>query len=121
MNQLRALHIKPGVDTRGVKAPTWDAVMIALTACEARGVACVITSMTDPAPGRKPESLHNKGLAFDLRTSHIERQSEREALRASMAAALGRDWDVILHAVGTGAEHIHVEYDPKPINKAVPR
>ena len=118
--ELRKLYFKPGVDWRGVRALTWDGVMTALAVCESRGVECVVTSMTDGAAGRVANSKHRTGLAFDLRTSHIEKAADREALRAALAAALGKDWDVILHAVATGAEHIHAEFDPKPFknNKA---
>ncbi len=64
----------------------------------------VITSGTD---GRHMEgSLHYVGLAFDFRTRTVH-PNDRMALTASLQAALGDEFDVILES-----DHIHCEYDP---------
>lgn len=55
-------------------------------------------------------SAHVSGRAFDCGTKGVSAPNE---LAMKMKAALGDDFDVILEAVDTPHEHIHVEYDPK--------
>ncbi|GAG09655.1 unnamed protein product [marine sediment metagenome] len=62
-----------------------------------------ITSVSDSNHGRK--SLHQHGRAFDVRTYNVMNAT---LMSTRSAAALGRDWDVVLES-----DHIHVEWDPK--------
>ncbi len=52
-------------------------------------------------------SLHDKGLAFDMRTKHLLKPN-RATVAARLRVALGPEYDVILEKT-----HIHVEFDPK--------
>lgn len=72
---------------------------------------CVITSANDSKHGEM--SWHYKGRALDFRTKYDSMNGQEQALRDSIKEALGQDFDVVLEAVGTPNEHIHVEYDPK--------
>jgi hypothetical protein len=75
------------------------------------GVECVITSANDSR--HSTASWHYKGRALDFRT-HYEKMNELEqTLRDRVKEALGQDFDVVMEAVGTPNEHLHVEYDPK--------
>ena len=96
--------IKPGVKLH--PSTIWAVAMpIVFEVYRDYGEAPVITSGTD---GRHMEgSLHYLGLAFDFRTRHVQ-PDDRMALTASLQAALGDDFDVILEH-----DHIHVEYDPE--------
>lgn len=72
-----------------------------------------ITSGTDPAPGRLPNSLHPKGLALDLSTHDLS-DAEAEQYRKALSVALGPGFQVIYEKGGT-APHIHLELDPKAL------
>jgi hypothetical protein len=71
----------------------------------------VVTSGND---GRhSARSWHYKGRAFDIRT-HFKNIDGREiAFRNAVKAVLGDNFDVVMEAIGTDNEHLHVEYDPK--------
>lgn len=69
----------------------------------------VVTSARDQHED-KPHSLHNKGLAVDIRTKFLSREAQAQ-LAARILAELGdKEWDV---AVERNPPHIHIEYDPK--------
>lgn len=69
----------------------------------------VITSARDQHEG-KPHSLHNVGLAVDIRTKFLSREAQAQ-LAARILAELGdKEWDVVAE---TSRPHIHIEYDPK--------
>ena len=75
-----------------------------------------ITSGTDgqhgdghPQPGKADGSLHDDGLALDIRNRDIP-APEWEPLRKEISAALGPDYDVVLE---TKPPHYHIEFDPK--------
>ena len=73
------------------------------------GVDCVITSGTD-GHAHKPESLHNAGMAIDLRIHNLPHPIMVNADEAveKMKKALGYEYDIILEST-----HIHLEFDPK--------
>ena len=73
------------------------------------GVDCVITSGTD-GHEHKPESLHNKGMALDLRIYNLPDPIHDSGMMAvtELKEALGNEYDIILET-----DHIHLEFDPK--------
>lgn len=72
---------------------------------------CVITSANDSK--HSTNSWHYKGRALDFRTKYAELNGREQEFRDKVKAALGDDFDVVMEAVGTENEHLHVEYDPK--------
>ena len=101
------MKLKDGASLVGVQWQTFDAA-IKVEACYALcGVETVITSGTDDAAGRLPNSLHPKGLALDFR-SYTVPAALRMKLVKNIKAALSADYDVV-----DESDHIHVEYDPK--------
>jgi hypothetical protein len=71
---------------------------------------CVVNSITDPDPNRKPSSLHPKGFAIDFGIRHVAR-ARWKSLADAIAAAVGSEFDVVLEL--GNRPHIHVEFDPK--------
>jgi hypothetical protein len=75
------------------------------------GVPCVITSVNDGK--HSVNSWHYKGRAGDVRSKYPQLDGKEQEARDKIKAALGRDFDVVIEAIGTDNEHFHVEYDPK--------
>ena len=75
------------------------------------GIPFVITSVNDGK--HSDESLHYIGEAFDARTKYPELNGREMKLRDAVQEALGEDFDVVMEAVGTENEHLHIEYDPE--------
>lgn len=72
---------------------------------------CWITSANDSKHSER--SWHYKGRACDYRTHQQELNGREQALRDEVKRRLTNEYDVVLEAVGTDNEHLHVEYDPK--------
>ena len=72
---------------------------------------CVITSANDSR--HSDRSWHYKGRALDFRTKYPELNGKENAFRDEVKSRLWADFDVVMEAVGTDNEHLHVEYDPK--------
>lgn len=77
-----------------------------------------VTSVCDPAPGRRWKSKHRTGDAFDARTWANKGGQMTEEQKLSLASkireVLGPDWDVVTHTrSGKVKNHFHIEYDPK--------
>lgn len=101
------MRLKVGVTVNGVQPETVVAMLIAETVYQSMGYDLTITSLTDYAPGRKPNTLHTPGLAFDCRIWDIPERM-LETLVAKLREALGDEFDVVLKS-----DHIHIEFDPK--------
>lgn len=101
------IKFKPNVDFRNMSSQVLLAIIVA-DQCN-KNNETVITSISDSAAGRAPNSLHNKGLAVDLRTKN---NSNPEEWRNAIAKILGQQFDVILEHKGKQNEHIHIEFDP---------
>jgi hypothetical protein len=100
------VRLKPGVDLRGMQSPILLAINVAAFIYEKHGYELVVTSVTD---GQHMQgSLHDKGLAADLRISNIKVPDVVEAIAEELRAALGKQFDVVLET-----DHLHVEFDPK--------
>lgn len=104
------LKLKPGVRVGGATNEICIAVSVAAIAYQQYGADCVITSMCDGK--HSVGSRHYEGDAFDVRVHNI-RESDRDDMVKTLASALGADYDVLRESIGTGNEHIHIEYNPK--------
>lgn len=96
------------VSLRDVSWRMWHAAIVAEAVYKQYGVELVITSANDGVHGGgdKKKTLHDDGLAIDLRTSNLG--GRESAVAAELARQLGPEYDVVLEK-----DHIHVEYDPK--------
>lgn len=114
------IHLKPCVKSSGVQAVTVLGITVAASVYEARALPLTVTSICDVASGRLHNSKHAQGLAFDLRIPSRCGAAEfaDDLVRADLAAALGPEWEVVLHGLGD-SRHFHVEFDPKPAAPAV--
>jgi hypothetical protein len=105
------LSLKDGVKVTGIKPELLLAINVVDSVFHRLGITeCTITSIVDGV--HKRTSLHSMGLAFDLRTRHLKPEVASN-VRDYIAAALGKDYDVILEP-----DHIHCEYDPKAIERS---
>lgn len=100
--------LKAGVDVNNVQPPVWYAIGVAEVIYRNQGLKLTVTSLTDSHQS-KPDSLHNKGLAVDLRTRNVPLGliSIIDHTLRGILDPMG--FDVILEV-----DHIHIEYDPKP-------
>lgn len=102
------VFFKAGVKFNGVKTETLAGIQVAAFVYWRNGHALTVTSLVSESPGiHKLKSLHDQGLAFDIRTQMIAK-AKQPAMVMSLKDALGDDYDVVLEK-----DHIHVEYDPK--------
>ena len=104
------MKLKAGVSLKGVSWRLFQASIIVEYIFENFGVPCIITSGNDGKHSAK--SLHYSGLALDFRTHYEELDGRELELRDTVAAALGKDYDVVLESVGLMDEHLHVEASP---------
>ncbi len=78
-------------------------MMFALMACHwILGPKFVVTSVSEGKHKRK--SKHYTGYGMDVRTRNLDNP---KSMRDSIAAVLGKDFDVILEK-----DHIHIEFEP---------
>ncbi len=114
------IRYKDTVDLRIIKPQTVFAIFIADQVYGNMGFTEMwITSICDDTVGRKPNSLHRSGLAFDLRlpfpptsaigTTAMQHNPKVVQLEKGLKLRLGPSFDVVLES-----DHIHVEYDVKP-------
>lgn len=112
------MSLKMGVDLRGIH-PVWGiAFPIIHQVFRDNGAQCIITSANDSTHG--PNSLHYKGKALDLRTKHITNDLTKLSIVKKIKENLGSQFDVVYEAAGQSNEHLHIEFDPKEPDKAVP-
>lgn len=105
------MKLKAGVRLGGIVPQLVMAALIVERVFQRYGVECVITSANDSK--HSTESWHYKGRALDFRTKYDNLNGMEDDLRNDVKAALGDDFDVVMEAVGTENEHLHLEYDPK--------
>ena len=106
------MRLKPGVSLRSLCPQIVLALLVAESLWRGLGTELVVTSVSDGLHRRG--SLHYAGAAADLRTHNLP-HAVKESTRDRLWQALGSSeaWDVILEAVGTPNEHIHLEWQPK--------
>jgi len=99
------MKIKDGVQLVGMQPQILLAIMVADNIWKNWHQELVITSVTDGVHG--PGSFHYRGSAVDFRIRYFEELSTKKAVHKELVAALGLEFDVVLHDT-----HIHVEWDP---------
>ena len=103
------MKIKPGVNILGLKPETIIGAIIVNDYFNEIGKEFVITSAIDSK--HKWGSLHYQGLAFDVRTRHLD-PDKLSGIVIELKSRLAGLFDVVLES-----DHIHVEYQPKkPVN-----
>ena len=105
------MKIKPGVRLIGLTPQMVLAAIVVNDIFWSLSLECVITSCNDGK--HSSQSLHYKGQAMDFRTHYPQLDGKEIWLRNKVKDALGDDFDVVMEAIGTPNEHLHVEYDPK--------
>jgi hypothetical protein len=101
------IHFKPTVKFAGLQ-PEALLALIVIDQQHPGGAngSTFVTSITDDAPGRLPNSLHKKGMAFDYRK--LEATAMNNQWVSSSRFILGPDYDIVVEQ-----DHIHCEFDPK--------
>ena len=105
------MKLKPGVKLKDLSPQMVLGALIVLEVYRRFGVECVITSANDSKHSEK--SHHYKGNALDFRAHQDALNGREQELRDEVKASLGEDFDVVMEAVGTPNEHLHLEYDPR--------
>jgi|Kansoi200Nextera_1026148.scaffolds.fasta_scaffold07572_1 hypothetical protein len=82
------------------------------------GFDLVITSLTDGIHTK--QSLHDDGLAVDLRSHHLP-VAAKSVLLAQMRDGLPPYYEVYLEDAEQPNEHFHIEYDWKGLNGGITR
>lgn len=101
------MEIKPGVKLKGIRPEILVALMVARDVYHVYGQELVVTCGLDGHENR-PQSLHNSGLAVDLRTRIFPTETQKRVVADELQKKLGDEFDVVLEV-----DHIHVEFDPK--------
>lgn len=101
------VQIKEGVVFKELNKFILTIIITLMEAGDYIGKTMVITSAADGK--HRPDSLHYKNRALDIRTKHLTK-GEIEKLLDFLKKKLGQDYDVILEET-----HIHIEYDPKQV------
>lgn len=111
MGGLKVLSIKKGVKLGGLQSEILLAVVAVERIMDTLRLPCVVTSGHDTTL-HKTDSLHYKGLAVDIRLPSFYNPAPDldSHVVESIRNALGEEYDVILEP-----NHIHIEFDPKPI------
>jgi len=110
---MRTIQLKDDVILSGIKPMAAVAIFRAGFVFWRYGFDFVITSGQDRPKGADlNKTLHDDGLAFDLRSKHVPRPN-LPGLLSDLRHILGEDYDVVLENKGMENEHIHIEHDPK--------
>jgi len=102
------MTFKESVRKQGVQSPIWFALGVAEMVYRYNGFRLVVTSMMDSHENR-PKSLHNKGLAVDIRTKTVPAEFLKKIHNNLHIVLNPMGFDVVLES-----DHIHIEFDPKP-------
>lgn len=104
-----AMYLKKGVSLRGLSPEIIPALVIL---SDLTGGDYVVTSGTEPAPGRIPTSLHPLGLAIDVRVPTLEDEiglRTSDTFKSVVSNAFeNTEYDLVWYD-----SHVHIEFDPK--------
>lgn len=100
------MYLKKGVSIKGLQPE----IVIAIIMVNEVSTDLVITSGTEWAPGRVPNSLHDQGLAVDIR---IPEEGGYYSFQSAWKTRVqdrfkGTPYDLVWYD-----NHVHIEYDPK--------
>lgn len=101
--------LKESVTRQGVQPPIWFAIGVVEACLRNTRWPCVVTSLTD-SHAHRPASLHNRGLAADIRTRHIPADYLPSFVDSVKSILDPLGFDVVLES-----DHLHMEYDPKGV------
>jgi len=111
--------IKHGVRLKGLVSQMAIADRIVSDVFRSYSIPCAITSANDSKHSDislhyGKEGKYTDGLcrALDYRTHYEWINGQEKELADAVQKVLGPEFDVVLEAVGTPNEHMHVEYDP---------
>ena len=102
------MRIKPGVQIDGMRTEALLGACVVDGVLRLRGSECIITSVKDGK--HMVGSLHDKGRAFDCRTSQFRSPNLLPQIAQECREALGPEFDVVLET-----DHLHVEWDPESL------
>lgn len=97
--------VKASVSLSGLRPEMLIAILVAYDVFTNHNADFVITSVLDGK--HKSGSLHYVGLAVDIRTRDLTRETAFQ-LSKQIAACLTSEFDVILEG-----DHLHIEFQPK--------
>jgi hypothetical protein len=105
------LSVKQGASVRGLRPEIIMAVIVAAGVYAEYEKPCVLTEGTGGK--HRKHSLHNKGLAIDLRVRDPEgkwelSQEQVEEIVMKLSYRLGAEFQVV-----NEYDHIHIEFDPE--------
>lgn len=103
------LQLKPGVHLAKLSPQMALATIIVHSIYARNNAICTITSANDST--HMAGSLHYTGNALDFRTKTYV--ANKAMLVDEIRQALGEEFDVILEAMNTDNEHLHVESQPR--------
>lgn len=116
MGEEKEMSFKPTVLLYGLRPEMVVIHGVVKSIFDRHSMGCVITSGRDSHDGLV--SLHSCGgdvpvcFALDYRSIHIADPFVKQRILTDLKTELPF-CDIILHAVGGGAEHYHIEFDPK--------
>ena len=106
------MQIKSGVSLLGITPQAVVLLMIANDIYRSEfGIELRLTSGSEGKHGYA--SLHKSGNAIDIGTRGMQSWTSPEAVSKRLSESSGDEVDVVLEAVGTPNEHIHMEWQPK--------
>jgi len=108
------IHFTGNVRFSEAQAMAW-LIRVAESVYDRYGYEMWTTSAEDGK--HSPTSLHQYGLALDLRTKQVDKQTTKDAIFTDLKALLSPTFEVFFEDIGGPNEHIHAEYDPNHNNK----
>lgn len=104
------IYIVEGVRFRELRPEIYNIFSTLDEVFKGHNLECTITSANDKT--HMINSRHYRNLALDLR-SHFILKGYEQSVVDELRTALGLDYNILLEALDTPNEHIHLEYDPK--------
>lgn len=104
------MRLKDGVIATAISPQVWYAIGVAEAVYAALGFVMVVTSLRDGT--HHDGSLHYSGNAVDIRIRDIALTTVTKILDTLICCLDSWGFDVVLEK-----DHIHIEYQPKGIEK----
>lgn len=115
--------LKNGVSLKDLQPQMVLAALVVMDYFRSKGIPnMVITSCNDST--HMKGSLHYEGKAIDFRTHDITLSNRAAWLTGTFLKdikdALGAEFDCIVEDISGPNEHLHIEYQPKPVGQKLP-
>lgn len=111
------MKLKSNVRLQGIEPPTWFAMGAFEALCTLYADRPLIVTSANDSHADKPQSLHNKGLAFDARTKDLNAEQKAQVFAQAKKILDPLGFDLVFENQNGPNEHIHVEFDPKADEK----